>query len=90
MSNLRNIVCQLHRGRDIIWTRYYKYIDTAVPRATALSLSKGQPLDVLQFSHAVTGLALGELRISAKQSMTFTPIPSDPHGTTLLELCSSK
>lgn len=59
----RNIVAQLHSKMGLLWTRRFARLDTAIPRATQLLMLEGQPGNVVEFSHAVTGLQLGTIKL---------------------------
>ena len=53
-------------------TRRYARIDNAIPRATQLLMQRGQPRDVVEFSHADTGMQLGTVSIHAGGRLTAT------------------
>lgn len=66
----RNIVAALHRGEHIVWIRRYARIDTAVPRCTQLALLEGHPRDVVELSHAHTGMQLGTITLHVNNKLT--------------------
>lgn len=61
----RPIVATFLRGGKPQGTRHYARIDNAIPRATQLLMQHGQPKDVVEFSHADTGLQIGTIKIHA-------------------------
>lgn len=70
----RNILATLTRGSNstVKWTRRYASLSNAVRRATELSLFDGEPLDVIQFSSAKTGMELGTVKLHVDSVMTIT------------------
>lgn len=65
----RPIVATFHRkvGQRITAgeTRRYAKIDNALPRAPQLLMWDGAPGDRVEFSHALTGKALGFIKVKA-------------------------
>lgn len=65
--NPRNVAAQFHRpaidSTSPYMIRRYVRLSTAMPRAMALLIEQGQPLDVVEFFHADTGVFLGFLRL---------------------------
>ena len=61
----RPIVAAFHRKSKPGHVRRYAKIDNALPRATQLLMWDGSPGDVVEFSHALTGKALGSVKIRA-------------------------
>lgn len=59
----RMIVATLHRKREAIWSRRYSRLNTAIPRLTYHALEIGEPGDVMELYHAVTGLQIGTIRL---------------------------
>lgn len=59
----RNIVATFTRKNKVLETRRYSRIDTAYPRVTQLLILDGQPRDVVEFSHAETGLHIGHVKL---------------------------
>lgn len=53
-------------------TRTYARIDNAIPRATQILMQHGRPRDVVEFSHADTGLQIGTVRVHAGGKLTAT------------------
>jgi hypothetical protein len=66
----RDIVATFIRRGVPQGTRRYIKIDNAIPRATQLLMQHGRPRDVVEFSHAVTGLQLGTIRVHAGGKLT--------------------
>lgn len=60
----------LHRGGAPMGTRTYARLDTAIPRATQILLQEGKPRDVVEFSHADTGLQIGTIKVHTGGKMT--------------------
>lgn len=59
----RPIIAIWFRGDKAIATRHYARIDTAIPTMTLHVMHQAQPKDVVEFSHADTGLQLGTMKI---------------------------
>lgn len=57
------IVATLHRKRKVVKSRRYARIDTAIKRQSQLAVIEGEPKDVIEFSHAHTGLQIGTIRV---------------------------
>lgn len=66
----RPIIATFLRGGKPLMTRRYSRIDNAVPRTTQILMWSGQPRDVVEFSHADTGLQIGTIKIHAGGRMT--------------------
>ena len=59
----RNIVAILHRKNGQVWRRNYARLDTAIRRVTQLAVTEGEPKDVVEIAHAVTGLQIGTMKV---------------------------
>lgn len=70
VTTKRNIVAVWYRNNQPIWKQSYARIDTALPRATFHTMHKAQPLDVIAFHHAETGLELGWIKAHAGGKIT--------------------
>lgn len=70
MSRERNIIMTLHRGKKTVWVRRYARIDTAIRRGTQLTVLDGQPRDVMEMSHAVSGRQLGTIKLQVGNTIT--------------------
>jgi hypothetical protein len=57
------IIATLHRKRKVVKSRRYARIDTAIKRQSQLAVIEGEPKDVIEFSHAHTGLQIGTIRV---------------------------
>lgn len=57
------IIATLHRKRKVVKSRRYARIDTAIRRQSQLAVVEGEPKDVIEFSHAHTGLQIGTIRV---------------------------
>lgn len=66
----RNIIATLLRKNKVIWVRHYGKLDTAVPRAVQLAMRVGEPRDVVELSHAHTGLQLGTVKLHVNGKLT--------------------
>lgn len=69
----RNIVATLLRKNKPVFTRRYARVDTAVPRLSQVMMLEAQPRDVVELSHAVTGLWIGSIimRVHGKLESTW-------------------
>ena len=63
------IAVLIRRGKQVCPRRYAR-IDNAIPRYTQLLMQYGQPQDVVEFSHADTGLQLGTIKVLAGGKLT--------------------
>ena len=59
----------IRRGKQVCPRRYAK-LDNAIPRYTQLLMQYGQPRDVVEFSHADTGLQIGTIKVNAVGELT--------------------
>lgn len=66
----RPIIAVLVRRGKQMCPRRYARIDNALPRYTQLLMQYGQPRDVVEFSHADTGLQIGTIKVDAGGRMT--------------------
>ena len=66
----RPIVATFLREGKPLMTRRYARLDNAIPRATQLLMQCGEPRDVVEFSHADTGLQVGTIKIHAGGKLT--------------------
>lgn len=88
----RRIVATLLRGKkqEVIWVRYYNWMDTAMPRAVQLALCYGAPGDVVEFASTELGLQIGILRILPKQRVELEYSPMVRSSEHLLKLLSQE
>lgn len=90
----RKIVATLMRStgpglrRTPIWTRYYSYFDTAMPRAVQLALTYGQEGDVVEFASNEHGFQLGTLHVLSKGRFDLKMSSLVKASPTLLKLMS--
>lgn len=63
------IAVLIRRGKQVCPRRYAK-LDNAIPRYTQLLMQYGQPRDVVEFSHADTGLQIGTIKVHAGGKLT--------------------
>lgn len=52
--------------RKPVWVRRYNWLDTALPRATALAINYGQPGDAVVLHFSETGFEIAVLTVSAR------------------------
>jgi len=68
----RNLVATLLRGNKPVWSRRYARLDTAIPRCTQLALLEGHPRDVIELSHAETGMQIGTVKLGVGNRIVST------------------
>ena len=66
----RNILASRTRGGALLDIRRYVRLDTAIRRQTELAYIEGQPGDVIEFAHAVTGLQIGTIKVQVRRLIT--------------------
>ena len=66
----RNIIASRVRGNQLLSVRRYVRLDTAIRRQTELAYLEGQPGDVIEFAHAVTGLQIGTIKVQVRRLIT--------------------
>jgi hypothetical protein len=64
----RAISATLYRGKkkEKVWTRYYNWMDTAMPRAVQLAIQTGNDGDVVEFASQDLGFQIGVLHVRSK------------------------
>jgi hypothetical protein len=84
----RKIMASLYRGKQKahIWTRYYSYFDTAMPRAVQLALTYGEPGDIVEFSSTELGFQLGTLKVLPRSQYEVKMSPLVKASPSLLKL----
>ena len=60
----------LTRKGAYIWKRNYTRVQTAIRRATELAFIEGQPGDVIELSHAATGMQIGTIKLHVGDRIT--------------------
>lgn len=70
-------MASLFRGKkkEKVWTRYYAWMDTAMPRAVALAMQTGEVGDVgdvVEFSSIELGFQIGTLHVCPKNKIELT------------------
>jgi len=70
MKYERNIIVELHRKKKVLWRQCYKSVDNAIPKATYHLMHTGNPGDIMEVSHAISGKWLGEVKIHAGGKIT--------------------
>ena len=60
---MRNIVGEWFRKGDRIKTISYGKIDNGLARFTMHLFQKGEPGDVIQFTHRFSGMLIGEMKV---------------------------
>ena len=66
----RNIIASRVRGGALLDIRRYVRLDMAIRRQTELAYIEGQPGDVIEFAHAVTGLQIGTIKVQVRRLVT--------------------
>ena len=84
----RKIMASLFRGKkkEKVWTRYYAWMDTAMPRAVALALQTGEVGDVVEFSSVELGFQIGTLHVCPKNKFELSYSPLVRNSPSLLKL----
>lgn len=64
----RSISATLYRGKkkERVWTRFYSYMDTAMPRAVQLAIQTGGDGDVVEFASTELGFQIGVLHVRSR------------------------
>lgn len=57
------------KAREPVWIRHFTWLDSAIPRATALALWDGQVGDVVSIVNKATGYELAVLRITGARKV---------------------
>lgn len=77
-------MASLFRGKkkEKVWTRYYAWMDTAMPRAVALALQTGEVGDVVEFSSVELGFQIGILHVCPKNKfeLSYSPLVRNSHA----------
>ena len=66
----RNIIASRTRGNLLLSVRRYVRLDTAIRRQTELAYLEGQPGDVIEVAHAVTGMQIGTIKVQVRRLVT--------------------
>lgn len=84
----RRISATLYRGKkqEKVWVRYYNWMDTAMPRAVALTLHTGEEGDVVEFASTELGFQIGTLHLFSKNRIELEYSPLVAHSPGLLKL----
>ena len=84
----RRIMACLYQGKNKkpVWTRYYNWMDTAMPRAVQLALCSGYLGDVVEFSSTELGFQIGVLHLMPGNKIELEYSPLVAHSPTLLKL----
>ena len=84
----RKIMASLFRGKkkEKVWTRYYAWMDTAMPRAVALALQTGEDGDVVEFSSVELGFQIGIMHVCPKNRFELSYSPLVRNSPSLLKL----
>lgn len=88
MATPRAISATLYRGhnKEKVWTRYYNWMDTAMPRAVQLAIQTGSEGDVVEFASTELGFQIGVLHVRAKNRVELEYSELVRHSPTLLRL----
>ena len=81
-------MASLFRGKkkEKVWTRYYAWMDTAMPRAVALALNTGEVGDVVEFSSVELGFQIGTLHVCPKNKFELSYSSLVRNSPSLLKL----
>lgn len=81
-------MASLFRGKkkEKVWTRYYAWMDTAMPRAVALAMHTGEVGDVVEFSSVELGFQIGILHVCPKNKFELSYSPLVRNSPSLLKL----
>ncbi|QBJ04474.1 hypothetical protein HOV23_gp099 [Pseudomonas phage Lana] len=84
----RGISATLYRGRkkDKVWTRYYSWMDTAMPRAVQLTLQTGEEGDVVEFASTELGFQIGVLHVRPRNRLELEYSPLVKSSPSLMKL----
>lgn len=68
----RLLVATLYRGKkkEQVWARHYIRVETAIPTLTLHLMRIGQPGDVMEVAHKITGLQIGTIKLHVNNKMT--------------------
>lgn len=85
-------MASLFRGKkkEKVWTRYYAWMDTAMPRAVALAMQTGEVGDVVEFSSIELGFQIGTLHVCPKNKIELTYPPLVKSSPSLLKLVNDQ
>ena len=85
-------MASLFRGKkkEKVWTRYYAWMDNAMPRAVALALHTGEVGDVVEFSSVELGFQIGTLHVCPKNKIELTYSPLVKSSPSLLKLVNDQ
>lgn len=84
----RKIIACLYRGKkkELVWTRYYSWMDTAMPRAVQLAMQTGTTGDVVEFASTELGFQIGILRLMPKNKVELEISPLVKNSPSLMKL----
>lgn len=84
----RAISATLYRGKkkEKVWTRYYNWMDTAMPRAVQLAIQTGNDGDVVEFASQELGFQIGVLHVLSKNRVELEYSPLVRSSPSLLRL----
>lgn len=85
-------MASLFRGKkkEKVWTRYYAWMDTTMPRAVALALQSGEVGDVIEFSSVELGFQIGMLHVCPKNKVELTYSPLVKSSPSLMKLVNGQ
>lgn len=72
--------------RQLVWTRCYSYMDTAMPRVVQLALQTGQTGDKVTFASTEHGFELGSMEILPGNRVELTYSTLVKHSPGLMKL----
>lgn len=85
-------MASLFRGKkkEKVWTRYYAWMDTAMPRAVALAMQTGEVGDVVEFNSIELGFQIGMLHVCHKNKVELTYSPLVKSSPSLMKLVNGQ
>ena len=57
------------KSTTILWTRYFKRLDTGIPRAVQLAMLEGQPGDIVEFASANHGYQIATIKLTVNAKL---------------------
>lgn len=67
----RPIVASWYRKGRLITVRHYVRLDTSIPTITRNLILDGQPGDVVEFAHNVTGMWIGTMKLRLRNGAAY-------------------
>lgn len=86
----RRVVATMMRGKskEVIMSRKYSYLDTAMPRMLQLAMTYCNEGDIVEFASIELGFQLGVLRVGARGQFHMEMSELAKHSPSLIKLMS--